>query len=161
MACQKPTQIPLRHDTGDSPAVSCPADTTQGTVPSIMACAFALFRILLSRRILHAAKVRLRRFASPLRMTLGVSKPPPYVYTDTKIGAKVGFAPKIFLKRGLFTIPAIFGDLDQSDALTNLHAKGRIVLICIRVANGGIVLQAMIYGIFPHKVDCLLLAFSF
>ena len=71
------------------------------------------------------------------------------------------FAPKIFLKRGLFTIPAIFGDLDQSDALTNLHAKGRVVLVCIRVANGGIVLQAMIYGIFPHKVDCLLLAFSF
>ena len=28
-----------RHDTGDSPAVSCPSDTTQGTVPGVMACA--------------------------------------------------------------------------------------------------------------------------
>ena len=27
-----------RHDTGDSPAVSCPADTTQATVPGVMAC---------------------------------------------------------------------------------------------------------------------------
>ena len=32
-ACQKPAQIPLRHNTGDSPAVSCPADTTQGDSP--------------------------------------------------------------------------------------------------------------------------------
>jgi len=46
-----------------------------------------------------------------------------YAYT-AKHGVKMVFAPKIFLKRGLFTIPAIFGDLDQSDALTNLHAKG-------------------------------------
>ena len=34
-ACQKPAQIPLRHDTGDSPAVSCPADTTQGDSPAV------------------------------------------------------------------------------------------------------------------------------
>ncbi len=26
----------LAHDTGDSPAVTCPADTSQGTVPGIM-----------------------------------------------------------------------------------------------------------------------------
>ena len=28
----------LHPDTGDSPAVSCPSDTTQGTVPGVMAC---------------------------------------------------------------------------------------------------------------------------
>ena len=40
-------EIPLRHNTGDTPAVTCPSGTSQGTVPGIVACAFALFRILL------------------------------------------------------------------------------------------------------------------
>ena len=40
-------EIPLRHNTGDSPAVTCPSGTSQGTVPGIVACAFALLRILL------------------------------------------------------------------------------------------------------------------
>ncbi|MBQ2256631.1 MAG: hypothetical protein II330_07180, partial [Clostridia bacterium] len=31
------SQIPSRHDTGDSPAVTCPSGTSQGTVPGIMA----------------------------------------------------------------------------------------------------------------------------
>ena len=59
VARQKSTQIPLHRDTGDSPAVSCPADTTQGTVPSITARAFARSVTLCPR----PAKVRLRSVA--------------------------------------------------------------------------------------------------
>ena len=47
------SEIPLRHNTGDSPAVTYPSGTSQGTVPGIVARAFALFRVLLARRTLH------------------------------------------------------------------------------------------------------------
>ena len=47
VACQKPAQIPLRHDTGDSPAVSCPADTTQGDSPRYPIRLWRIFAVLL------------------------------------------------------------------------------------------------------------------
>ena len=59
-------QIPLRSDTGDSPAVSCPADTTQGTVPGITACGFASLRLGCALQNFDSVATQ-----PSLRMTLG------------------------------------------------------------------------------------------